>query len=50
MVSWIEVEAVSGTAGDVVGSFLVSRRCVEGASRNDFSDSLIVEVVAGIGE
>ena len=50
MVSWIQVEAVSGTGGDFVGSFSVSRRCVEGASRNDRSASLVVEVVAGIGE
>ena len=50
MVSRIGVEVVSGTGGDVMGSFPVSRRCIEGADTNDRTASLVVEVVDGIGE
>ena len=50
MVSRMEVEVVNGTGGDVMGSFLVSRSCIEGADRNDRAASLVVEVVDGIGE
>ena len=40
MVSRIVVEIVSGTGGDVMWSFPVSRRCIEGADRNDRAASL----------